>query len=378
MESKLSKYGPVTIAAVLAFGFALILWQLEKDRLALEYEVTESAQFPRGTVIGKYFIVSLQNSGNKSVDHIALQVTFDSDVIESMQFSEPSMVSGISQSASDVSAQVPLLNPEESISVTITTSGRVIPQTPRVAARAAGVTARRRSEGGLWHQIAPLFYTLIGVMCFGILVAFFGYYRAFKTSASISRLENLGDVSQRIEKSGEKLAESVESIKTNWQEKFAKERETFEAKLEEQQRKLKEERVRQEKGEPERHQKIFTLMNRAGLTGDFIQSAVSSDDGLSYWGCGLLLLRAFLTDEENRERYVLAMEGLVTQSEMAPSSKGFNLYLLGKMEQFRGNTPAAVKWFGRCRDETPLMFEHLMAQDSAFDLATLEQDLRAQ
>lgn len=368
METRLSRYGPVVVGAVLAFGFALALWQLERDHLALEYDVSESGQFPRGGVIGRYFIVSLQNSGNKPISQIALSIDFDADVVESMQFSEPSLVSGVSQRASEISANVPLLNPDESISVTITTADRTVPRKPTVTARAAGVTAGLKSTGGA-HQLAPVGYALFGLMAFAVLVTLFGYYRASKTSVSISQLANLGDVSERIEKSEGKLAESVESLTSSW-------RETLQKELAAQERSLEEHKAREEKGEPERHQLLFTLMNEAGLTLEFMQSAEANDDGPSYWGSGLILLRAFLKDEQGRDRLVLAMQKLVQQKKISPSSKGFNLYLLGKMEQFRGNNPAAVKWFGQCRDETPLMFQHLMDHDLSFDLAALERALR--
>lgn len=47
--------------------------------------------------------------------------------------------------------------------------------------------------------------------------------------------------------------------------------------------------------------------------------------------------------------------------------------MLAKMEQFQGDTEATIKWLDRCRKQTPLMYEHLMAQDPAYDLEALRQ-----
>jgi len=60
---------------------------------------------------------------------------------------------------------------------------------------------------------------------------------------------------------------------------------------------------------------------------------------------------------------------------MAPTTLGFNLYFLSKMEQFRGNKQKAVEWLERCKTETPQMYSYLMAQDPAYDLELIRQDL---
>ena len=65
------------------------------------------------------------------------------------------------------------------------------------------------------------------------------------------------------------------------------------------------------------------------------------------------------------------MKGVLTISGMAPSSRGSNLYLLSKMEQFDGKTEDALLHLEQCKKETPLMYDHLMAQDPAYDLQKL-------
>jgi hypothetical protein len=63
--------------------------------------------------------------------------------------------------------------------------------------------------------------------------------------------------------------------------------------------------------------------------------------------------------------------------EMAPASRGFLLYLLGKIEQFRKNNEKAIEWLEKCKNETPLMYEFLMAQDPGYDLGIVQKHFLA-
>ncbi len=132
-----------------------------------------------------------------------------------------------------------------------------------------------------------------------------------------------------------------------------------------------------EEGKPSTAQVIFAMMNRAGLAHRFSELVGSAED-VAYWKTGLFLMNSFLVDEANRDKYVTAAELIVESEELAPSSLGFNLYLLGKMEQFRGNTQKAMSWFERCKQRTPQMYDHLMAQDPAYDLEAVRKYLLKQ
>ena len=70
------------------------------------------------------------------------------------------------------------------------------------------------------------------------------------------------------------------------------------------------------------------------------------------------------------------MKSLLDIPEMARSSRGWNLYLLAKMVQFMGKTQDAIEYFGKCKDETPLMYQHLMSQDADYDLVKLRDWLK--
>ena len=85
-------------------------------------------------------------------------------------------------------------------------------------------------------------------------------------------------------------------------------------------------------------------MNRSGLEHRFFElTAISSD--LSYWHTGVCMVRWFLIDETNRQKYVSAVEMLSEVQELASSTRCFLLYLVGKMEQFRGELPRK-RWAG--------------------------------
>jgi len=127
----------------------MILWQVQKERLKLEYEVNASAPFPREAGTGKYFIVKIKNTGNAKLDHVEFLITFDSPVIESFRFAEPNLVTDVSAHNSVLSGSIPLMNPDESVSVTITTFGQQEPRTPIVAARGPGATALPRSDSSV-------------------------------------------------------------------------------------------------------------------------------------------------------------------------------------------------------------------------------------
>jgi len=174
-------------------------------------------------------------------------------------------------------------------------------------------------------------------------VTFTNSRQAKQLSESIS---NLGAVSKNIEALQAKSSSSLDDLRKSIDDSAA--------------------------GKPETPQVIFAIMNHSGLAYRFPEMVASSHE-LSYWGAGVFLMDAFLADEPNRSKYIAAMQALVDTPEMAPSSRGFDLYLLGKMEQFRGQNERAARWFDKCRERAPQMYEFLMAQDSAYDLKSVPE-----
>ncbi len=53
------------IPAVLAFVVGLVLWQLQRQRVSLDYEVVTSEQFPRESGVGRYFVVPYSEYGQQ-------------------------------------------------------------------------------------------------------------------------------------------------------------------------------------------------------------------------------------------------------------------------------------------------------------------------
>ncbi len=339
------------IPVILAFLSGLLLWQVQRERLLLDYEVVTSEQFPRESGIGRYFVVRLRNAGNREIREIDLAIVLKSGAVETNRFSQPALISQISESPSELRGRLPLLNPGETFAITLTGAGASEVGPLEVAARAPGATAIPRRDDQLFSTGA-LLVAVASVVA--LVISTFFSYRTAKLSDSIAKIENLGEVSKRIEKKDEDLTTGLDRL--------------------EQLRKEGEER---ELGKPSSAQLIFAVFNRVGLGYRFHDLAFTGED-ISYWKTELFLMHGFLVDDANRDRYIAAAEAIVEMPHMAASSRGFGLYLLGKMEQFRGNTERAIFWFERCRTVTPLMHAHLMEQDPAYDLTKIREHLRNQ
>jgi len=353
----------VILAAILTFVFGVILWQLQKDRLSLQYEVVESAPFPREGGTGKYFIVIIQNGGSRELRGTEFHVAFESGIIESYRFLDPTLVGPITQTPSELTGTVPLLNPGDSVSATITTFGPTGTRIPIIAARAPGATAHPKPEGSISSLLSWITLGSILTSLTVLILTLLSLSKAREVTDSISRIENLGEVSEQIRESKDDFTAGMDRMKKDFEDRRKKDEEE-----------LRGQRRIYDQGGPDREQIIFAVMSRAGLAHRFIDLAFTADE-TSFWRTGVVLLDGFLRDEQNRGQYVSALEALVGVSEMAPRSRGFNYYLLSKMEKYRGNSEASARWLEKCRTETPLMYEHVMGQDTAFDLEALRLEL---
>lgn len=343
------------IPAVLAFLFALLLWFITRKRLSLEYEVIESETFPREKGEGRFFVIKLKNAGNKHLENVKFNITFQFGTIDSVRYSDSNLIKEDIRKNSQLSGIIPLINPREVLGITITTIGNKELSGPKIVARATGVTATPKKEEGILSTI------IISIL----FVIFFCGIFFFATSYILKPSnESMRKISVEYRKQLEDLSKAEASL----YESFDKLIELMKRQTEEL-RALQEER---RKGKPEREQIIFGLLNRAGLS-HLLPSLISTGEGITYWKTGLFLMHSFLMDKENSEKYIDAMEQLIKIEGMTASSRGFNLYLLGKMEQFIGNSKDAIRYFEQCRKETPLMYKYLMAQDPAYDLEKLRQ-----
>lgn len=342
----------LSLAVVLAGG--LLLWGIKKKRPRLDYEVIESEPFPREGGEARYFVIRLRNAGNTPLENIDLRVVFPALTVDLIRFSDDRLIEDVSQGQSELTGAVPLLNPGETFSLTVTTRPADSVSTPKVQARALGATAVPRPAqpppGGLAQLVSgALFGAAVGLLASMLLFgSLFG-----------GRLEHLR---LRVERASRRYGEvEVES------DSMKKEVRKTRALVDDWRSKL-------EHGAAERPHIIFAALNRSGLS-HLIPELLGPGAGAEYWRSGLFLMHRFLVEPGSRDKHVAAMEQLLNAESMVPCSKGFIFYLLGKMEQLRGNNDKATEHFDACKKEAPLMYEHLISQDPAYDLQSVRDSL---
>lgn len=355
------------IPALLAFFFGYILWQIQRKRTQLDYEIITSEPFPREGGEGKYFIVRIRNSGNTAVENTNLKISFSAGNIESKTFSDHELIQNITESESEICGVIPLLNPKEIFSTTITLFESGHTSLPEVSARAHGTTASLRNDSSMLPEMQNILLAISIGVAISVVVSIYSSYRTSKVTKSITNIEKIGDLSERITESNKGILEKLDK-------EIAEKMQAFETKSEEREKQYQLEQQEREQGKPEAEQLVFAIFNRSGLSHRYLD-LVGSAEGIAYWKTGLFLISSFLVDEKNRDKYIAAAESLVEIKEMAPSSLGFTMYLLAKMEQYRGNKENTIKWLELCKKTTPLMYEHLMTQDPAYDLEQLRQYL---
>jgi len=328
---------PAILTASLAFGVGFLLWQIKKDRISLEYDCTGSQIFPRESGFGRYFIIKFINSGNKSIENTKLTIIFSVGTIESVIFSDEKLINDVVIDGPQLSGSLPLLNPKEDLGVTITTIGKPDVGFPTITARSVGVTAVPKNNAPIPSHLLTL---LTVVLVFVITMTFFIWRMSYKQTEVSKSLQTLTASEQQDRDLEKRLAEVKQAEKER------------------------------EQGKPETEQIVFAILNRVGLS-HLMYRLVETGENVTFWKTGLMLMQAFLLDQENSNKYITAMNSITEAKEIAASSLGFNLYLLGKMEQFRGNNNKAIQYFEKCKTQTPLMYEHLMAQDPTYNLQSL-------
>lgn len=259
------------------------------------------------------------------------------------------MVRDFTATQSELKCTVPLLNPKEKLTLTVTTIGDPDLSPPEVEARALGVTATPKRDDSVpaYLSMAATAAAIGATAAMGVLL--WSSYQQTRLRQSIAELSR-------------STPSTLEQMRQ------------AEAARKKQEEELERERKEQSEGRPDSQQVVFAILNRAGLS-FLMTQLVEKGQGATYWATGLFLVHSFLLDQANGQRYLTALEELI-KTPMAASSLGFNLYLLAKVEDFRGNRTKAADYLERCRKETPLMYEHLMQQDSHYDLRVLQRDLQ--
>lgn len=335
------------IPATLAFFGGLILWLIKRERVSLQYETVESGTFPHEKGEGRYFIIKLKNSGNKPLRDIKLKISFSMGNIHSYSFSSNDLITDVQMCQDHLTGSIPLLNPKEVLGTTITTIGHPASASPEVLARASGATAVRRKTDS--DRIDPVFSAVtVGLAVITLVYVGWNYYSS--KSQSTEMLTKLSKIEGKVEavKTSTPLEEARATI----------EKETLELKM----------------GKPEAVQVVFAAFNKGGMSSLFPR-LISLGGDCTYWRTGFFLMHSFLNDAGNEKKYLKIMDFIIEQNiaPAAPSSKGLLLYLSSKMSGICGDKDLAMKYLDRCKKEAPMMYDHLIAQDPAYDLDSIKK-----
>lgn len=347
------------IPAVLSLVGGYILWILQKDRVSLTYTVDASEEFPRENSQGRYFICRVKNSGTKPVESIRFKVAIVGGEIDSVRYSKPDLFKTSSASEQVIDGEIPLLNPGEVLSVTVTINGAARDAMASFEARAVGVTAVPEQEASYTGPIT----TAVTAVTLGLMASFaFQAWASYGQSKTVEAIEKIADVGA-LEKSVGESGKTLESIDERMEQlkKLVAEREA-EEKL-------------AEKGSPETAQIVFSILNRSGL-GRHMAGMVQTGDEISYWRTSLFLAYKYPSDKKNYEKYMKALQEISEVEKMSPSSRGFALYLASRIAKDHGSIDVAQSLLDRCKKETPLMYEYMMAQDASFNVGVIEASVR--
>ena len=191
---------PAILTAILTFFVGLLLWQIKRDRISLEYDCIGSEIFPRENGFGRYFIIKFINSGNKSIENTKLTIIFPAGTIESVNFSDQKLINDVVIDGPQLSGSLPLLNPKEDLGVTITTIGKPDIGFPTITARSVGVTAVPKKNPAIDKSFLPL---LIVGLAFGITLTFFIWRMSYKQTEVSKSLQAL-TASEQLDRDLEK------------------------------------------------------------------------------------------------------------------------------------------------------------------------------
>lgn len=351
---------PAILTIIVGLIVGLILWAIKRERFSLTYEIVKSEVFPRENTSGRYFVCTLRNTGNRPIENISYKFRVNDGTIETAKFLESQLIQLSAQDQNTLEGSIPLLNPKEQLGAVVTITNARPQSTSILEARAVGATARKVSTESIPGviSVSPVMI-LVSMLVMSLAAMGLGTLAAFisnqtKVSQAPERFERLADFAKTLSESSNENLEKLEEITTARQDAT----DLLEGEL--------------AQARPTREHRVFAILNRSGL-GSILPALLSTGDQLPYWKTGLYLMHVYLTDKKNARKYVDALDKLSHEEDIFPSSRGFLLYLAGKIEQDQGNSKKAVEYLEKCKKETPLMYELLMAQDPTYDLRALER-----
>jgi hypothetical protein len=285
------------IPAILSLVVGMTLLYIQRDVVSLVYEVVESTSFPYEDSEGRFFVITVQNDGTKPIQDTNIEIVFQSGSIVTSRFSPDKLISNVKQDSQSIKGIMPLLNPGEKISTTVTTKNRGPILSPTILARAVGVTAIRKAEVSVYQSLVKILLpSLIVILIFLTILIAWNNFRQSRVEVS------LGGISQKSADLESHIKEK-DTLREKWQreaEERDREHDKLMKELQAQQKKNEEEMADQAKGKPDREQLIFAILNRSGLSHLF-PKLMELGEGIMYRNTAYLLLHEFLLDQEHAD-----------------------------------------------------------------------------
>lgn len=339
------------ISAALAFLVSIGVWLVQRRRKSLRYTLTESDRFPfPDGGVGRFYTVDLWNTGTEAIKDTDLKIDFGEEV-ESARAEPPELLPELKTSTSQLASTIPLLNPGEHVRVTATVSNATATEAPRVSIRAVGVTAQATAARGSDAQTVGSLVWLLFAVALGLMGYATGGMSA-RTEMRVAEIEaqaadldgSFESFSARTDRLSESL-DDLDSLRASARQAAAE-------------------------GEPTRQERIFVLLNQAGLSHVF-PLLLSSVSDISYVNSAYFLFHLYLADPNRSVDYQAGLAAIGRAPTVTSASRGVAYYLLAKIAEQEGRMADASAQFEELRTTAPRMFTYLMAQDSAYDVDAL-------
>ena len=328
---------PYIVPALLTFITGLALWSIKKQRLILVYRISESGTFPIASTQAKYFIIELKNRGNQPIENCNLSIDFDQGKILNYVFSDDKLNIDVSNTESSILCKIPLLNSHEVLKTTITIEGDPHISNPKVNARAVGVTAKLETE----EDYTNIIMYAIPVVALSITLGFAGSSIVSWIFPS-TNTEVISELTKQTKIRIDSILARLDSLQLSTSI------------------------------QPDREDIIFAILNKCRLSHIFAR-LIASREEISYRNTGYYLLYCCLKDEKNKEKYLDAMNQIISVKEIAAGSKSLIYYLLSKLEQNYAHNNLSIKYLRECEKAAPEIYNHLMEQDAQFDINSLKK-----
>lgn len=180
------------VGALLAALFGFIKY-IQREKLKLNYSITESDFFPLEDGQGKYCAVNIANGGGTIIKNIIAEIGINDSTLESITSHD--LVSNVEKLDNKIRIHIPSLNPKEDLSLVLTSK----------VSENSEVKMKLRAEGvnGQERKVNPSAWDFSGVAAIAGLIGFFAAIlwidlaspdmdKGNKTNAIYSELRKVG------------------------------------------------------------------------------------------------------------------------------------------------------------------------------------------